>query len=147
MPVRVLIHGSPASARTPSFLRLIRCFSSSSLVVIPFYTLSARDAPKRWILYTATSISEARNRAIVGPACELLLHGLRECRSLNVRVRRRLLSKFSVKVRSVKGIGLPCLDDVFKTNESKRKPTTLGLNVGSYLRCNNFLQSIALKNG
>lgn len=83
--------------------------SSPPLVLTPFYILSACNAPKRWIFYTATSISEARNRAIVGPACELLLHCLRQYRSLDVRVRGRLLREFSVKIRSVKGIGLPRL--------------------------------------
>lgn len=80
--------------------------SCLSLLFIPFYTLSAGNAPKRWILYTATSISETSDRTIVGPACELLLHGLREYRSLDVRVGGRLLGEFPVKVRRVKRIGL-----------------------------------------
>ena len=141
------------NARKPSFAKVTphstpdRMLPSSSLIFIIFYSLLARNTAKRGIFYTAPSISEARNRAIVGPACELLLHGLREYRSLDVRVRRRLLRKFSVKVRSVKRIRLPRLVSFTKTNESKGAHTTLGLNVGSYLRCNNFLQSIALKNG
>lgn len=81
--------------------------SPSCRILIPSYTLSAGNAPKRWILYTATSISETSNRTIVGPACKLLLHGLREYRSLDVRIGGRLLREFSVKVRSVKRIGLP----------------------------------------
>ena len=137
----------PASNLTRCFLCLIRCPASSFLIFTPFYILSAGNAPKRRILYTATSISEASNRTVVGPACELLLHGLRQYRSLNVRVSGRLLGEFSVKVRSIKRIGLLGSVSVIKTNMSKGAHTTLGLKVGSYLRCNNFLQSIALKNG
>ena len=120
---------------------------SLSLTSVLVYNYSAGNAPKRWVLYAAASISETSDRTIVGPACKLLLHGLRKCRSLDVRVGRRFLSEFSVKVCSVKRVRLGLSVVVIEMNKSKGAPTTLGLKVGSYLRCSNFLQSIALKKG
>ena len=149
MPFWALVQRSPASlgkdtlCSTPD--RMLRVIVSHLLPIS--YIILACNAAERWILYTATSISQARNRAIVGPACKLLLHRLREYRSLDVRVRGRFLRKFSVKVRSVKRIRLPRLVSLVKTNKSHGALTTFGLNDGSYLRCSNFLQSIALKNG
>ena len=137
----------PSFCKDTLFSTTDQMLSSSPLIFLPFNTLSAGHAPKRWILYTTTSISKTSNRTIVGPACELLLHGLREYRSLDIRVGGRLLGEFPIKVRSVKRIGLRRSVFVIKTNTSNGAPTTLGLNVGSYLRCSNFLQSIALKNG
>lgn len=147
MPFWALVRGSPASLRTRLVLRLIECFRHRLSSSSQFLIILACNAAERWILHTATSISQARNRAIVGPACKLLLHRLREYRSFNVRIRGRLLREFSVKVRSVKRIRLPRLVSLAETNKSNGVLTTFGLNDGSYLRCSNFLQSIALKNG
>jgi uracil-DNA glycosylase len=40
------------------------------------YHLSIRNTLERWVFHRTTSISEASNRPVVGPASKLLLHGL-----------------------------------------------------------------------
>ena len=88
-------------------LRPIRCISWSSIISShPFTLPSASDTSERWVLYTATSVSESCNGAIVGPACELLLHGLREYRTLHIRIGGSLLGKFAVEIGCIKCIGL-----------------------------------------
>ena len=107
---------------------------------------SASDATERRILDTASSIPQPRDWAIVGPTCKLLLHRLREHRSVNVRVGGSLGREFAVKVGCVQCINLRVLasDVVFYVRELIH--TTFGLNTGSYFLCRSFLQSMALKN-
>jgi hypothetical protein len=49
-------------------------------------TLSPLDTPETRILNTATCIPQTSDRPIIRPPCELLLHGLAEDRSLDVRI-------------------------------------------------------------
>ena len=64
-------------------------------------------APKGRVFYASSSITETSNRAVVGPACKLLLHCLREHWAIDERVSRRFGRKVNVKVCCVQCIGLP----------------------------------------
>lgn len=67
---------------------------------------STSDTAKRRILHAPARVSKPRNRTVVGPACELLLHRLREHRSIDVRVGGRFRSELTIKVARVQCIEL-----------------------------------------
>ena len=62
-------------------------------------------AIKRRILDTPTGISQPSNRTIVRPTSELLLHGLRQHRTLDVRIFGYFRSEFLVEIG-----GVSCID-------------------------------------
>lgn len=64
------------------------------------------DAAERWIPHTTASITQPGHGSVVGPAGKLLLHGLREYWSLNIRILRYFRCEFSVEVGSVSCISL-----------------------------------------
>lgn len=89
-----------------AFRRSVQCcpfvhHSSCIPAVLP----SCHTSERR-IFHTATSVSEACNRAVVGPACKLLLHRLREHRAIHVRIGRCFLREFAVEVGGIQRIHL-----------------------------------------
>ena len=64
------------------------------------------DAPKRWILDAATRIAETGHGTDVRPTGELLLHRLRQCGSIHVRVGGSLGRELSVEVGRIKRVDL-----------------------------------------
>lgn len=69
-------------------------------------TSSLRNAAKRRVLDTATCVPESCDRAVVRPTCELLLHRLRQRGPFDIRILRRLGSKFTIEVGRVTGVNL-----------------------------------------
>jgi hypothetical protein len=67
---------------------------------------SLLNTPKRWIPNTAARITQTCNRSIIRPASKLLLHGLREHWSFDVRILGHLRCEFFVEIGSVASIDL-----------------------------------------
>lgn len=67
------------------------------------------NTAKCWVLDAATSIAEASDRSVIGPAFKLFLHGLGQHRTIDVRVLWCLPCKLPVEVGSVSRIKLHTL--------------------------------------
>lgn len=63
--------------------------------------LSFRYTLERWILHRTTSIAKTRNRAVVRPSCELLLHSLGKHRTIDIRICWSFRGEFAVEVGSI----------------------------------------------
>lgn len=67
---------------------------------------SLGNVAKRWVFDATASISKTGDRSVVGPALELLLHSLRQDRSIDIRILGSFLGEFSVKVGRITGVQL-----------------------------------------
>jgi hypothetical protein len=65
-----------------------------------------RDATEGWIFDTSACVAETSHWPVIGPACELLLHGLRQDGSLDIGVLGCLRSELAVEVIRVTGVHL-----------------------------------------